>query len=294
MIRQRKRGEVPAIVPTTGWTAPLTTLTAAVMAFLAVLTLAAGLASDRLAREWRTDLAGVATVRLAAPADVREARIRAVVEVLRTTPGIAEVRVLDEAEQTALLTPWLGQDINLADLPAPQLIDVALEGGGPDREALQGRLDATVPGAVYDDHATWRAPLADAARALGRLAWVATALTVAAAAAMIALAARMTLSANREVVAIVRLIGGEDSFIARAFVTRLTLRAWAGATVGALAGALAIAMMPSVDGSSGLNVSLTPSPAGWIVLVVAVPLASGLIAWAAARITVHLTLARMG
>ena len=52
-------------------------------------------------------------------------------------------------------------------------------------------------------------------------------------AAMITLAARAALAANAEVIRVLRLVGAKDSYIARAFVRRFTLRTLAGAAVGA-------------------------------------------------------------
>ena len=51
--------EAPQILPASDWSAPLTTLVAGAMSFLAVLTLAASIAASKLADEWRADLAGV-------------------------------------------------------------------------------------------------------------------------------------------------------------------------------------------------------------------------------------------
>ena len=292
-MRIFRRSERAVIVPSTGWTVAMIALTSAAMTFLSVLTLAAGLATDRLARDWRSDLSGVATVRIVGAGAERERHLRAVVEVLRTTPGIAGIRVLGEEEQMALLLPWLGADLGLEDLPVPQLIDVALEGTGPDQEALQDRLSRTGATVTYDDHAAWREPLAGAAHALQRLALIATGFCLVTAAVMIGLAARLTLLANRETISLVRLIGGEDRFIARSFVSTLTWRAWIGAVFGTAAGVLAIALMPRLDDRAALEISLAPDPLGWIALGAGVPAAAGLVAWAAARITVRITLARM-
>ena len=57
------------IVPSTGFTAQLTLLTAAAMAFLAVFALALALATSQLAERWSTELAQTVTVRVSAPAD---------------------------------------------------------------------------------------------------------------------------------------------------------------------------------------------------------------------------------
>lgn len=285
--------ERPRLLPDSDWSAALTSWVTAAMSFLAVLTLAAGLTAVKLAAEWRADLAGVATVRVSPGDGDVEARVAAVVEVLRTTPGIARVRVLRDDEQTALLEPWLGDAASIADLPAPRLIDVRLDGAGPDATALQNRLNLTVQGAVYDDHAAWREPLARAAQALTRLAFGATALVLLTAGAMVAYAARATLAANGHVIEVVRLIGGEDRFIAAGIVRRLARRAAIGGVAGAWIACVVLALLPAVQAEAGLGLSLQPGAAGWALLALAVPLAATLVAWAAVRAAVRLALRRM-
>ncbi len=166
-----RRGDDPPIVPRSGWAAALTALA---MSYLAVLTLSAGIAAERLAETWRSELAGVATVRISVPADALEARVTAVLAVLATAPGVADARLLSDAEHLLLLEPWLGAGDWLDDLPVPRLIEVRIYAPGPDATTLQAQLDATAPGAVYDDHALWREPLVRAATALRRLAARAT------------------------------------------------------------------------------------------------------------------------
>ena len=57
-----------------------------------------------------------------------EEQARAALNVLRTTPGIGDVRVLDLAEQKRLLEPWLGADVPLESLPLPVMIEVDCDG----------------------------------------------------------------------------------------------------------------------------------------------------------------------
>ena len=281
------------IVPRSGWAAALTTLTALAMSYLAVLTLSAGFAAERLAETWRSEQAGVATVRVSVAPDVLEARVTAAMAVLAAAPGIADARLLTDAEHLFLLEPWLGAGDWLADLPVPRLIEVRIAGPGPDAAALQAQLDAAAPGAVYDDHALWREPLVRAATALRRLAWLATALIALAAAGMVALAARSTLAGNAEVVRVVRLIGGEESFIENAFVRRLAARAALGGMAGAALGAASLALMPELAPGTPLALTLGPSPVGWAILLLAVPAVTAAIAWATARHSVRLLLRQM-
>jgi cell division transport system permease protein len=286
-------GDDPEIVPRSGWAAALTALTALAMSYLAVLTLSAGVAAERMAESWRSEQAGVATVRISVAPDVLEARVTATMAVLATVPEIIDARLLSDAEHLFLLEPWLGAGDWLADLPVPRLIEVRIDRSGPDPAGLQAQLDAAAPGAVYDDHALWGRPLARAATALRRLAWLATMLIALAAAGTVALAARSTLAGNAEVVRVVRLIGGDESFIENAFVCRLAARAALGGLAGAALGAASLALMPELAPGTPLALSLGPSPAGWAILLLAVPAVAALIAWATARHAVRLLLRRM-
>ena len=286
-------GDGPPIVPRSGWAAALTALTALAMSFLAVLTLSAGIAAERLAANWRSELAGIATVRISAPLDQLEARVTAALTVLASAPGVADARLLSDAEHLSLLEPWLGAGNWLDDLPVSRLIEVQIEAPEPDPAAIQARLDAAAPGAVYDDHALWRQPLVRAAMALRRLAWFATALVALAAAGMVALAARSTLAGNAEVVRVIRLIGGEEKFIENAFVRRLAARAALGGLAGAILGTVSLMLMPEMAPGTALALSLAPDPPGRALLLLAVPTVAAIIAWAAARHSVRLMLRQM-
>ena len=154
------------IVPPTGFTARLTSFTAAAMAFLTVFALALSLATGRLANRWSAELAKTSTVRISAPEAQLAAQSNAVLKILETTPGIASARLMTEAEQRALLEPWFGSDLPLQSLPIPSLIEVVEQEVGPDMDGLRLRLTAEAPGAVLDDHTRWRRPLAAAAARL--------------------------------------------------------------------------------------------------------------------------------
>lgn len=283
----------PPIVPHTGWSAPLTALSAMAMAFLAVLALAAGLAADRLAAEWQDDLAGAATVRIPGLAADEAAETAEVEEILRTTPGIAAARALSDAEQRALLAPWFGPDLPLGDLPVPRLVEVEITGRGPDAAALQRRLDIEVPGAVYDDHGRWREPLAEAAAGLRRLAIGAMIAVVLAACAMVALAARATLAGNVEVIRTVRLVGGEDRFIAGAFIRRIAARAFLGAAAGALIALLLVGALPDLAGTALLDVPLLPGRYGTATLAAGVTLGATAVALLTAFVSIRVALRRI-
>lgn len=263
-----------SVVPPSGPTAWLTSFTAGAMTFLAVFALALSLASGRLAERWSGALERTATVRLSAPEDQIAQQVKAVLDVLATTPGIASARALSEDEQRALLEPWFGPDLPVEALPLPRLIEVVEDGAGYDGVGLRQRLAAEAPGAVLDDHTRWRAPMAQAAARLRLLGLLSIGLIAAAMAAMITLAANASLAANAQVIKVLRLVGARDAYIARAFVRRFTLRAAAGAALGALAGLVGVFLLPAANEAGGFLTGLGFQGLGWLWPFVLPPLAA--------------------
>lgn len=272
-------GIAERVVPATGFTAWLTILSAAAMAFLAILSLALALAAGDIAARWEAELAGTATIRISAPSDQRDAQTDAVLTALAQTPGIATTRVIDQDEQLALLAPWFGEDLPLETLRLPVLIEITEEDGGPDPEGLRLRLAAEAPGAVFDDHGRWRTPLIDAARRLKSIAFSALALIAGVTATTIALAASAALAANGQIIDVLRLVGARDAWITRAFVRRFTARTLAGAFVGTVAALVALLLFPS-GAETGIFSGLGFHGLQWFWPVL-VPPASAALAFAA-------------
>ena len=267
-------------VPPTGFTARLTVFTAGAMAFLAVFAIALSLATGRLADRWSAELARTATLRISAPSDQADAQLRAALTVLEQTPGVAAARALTDDEERALLEPWFGPDLPIDSLPIPQLIEITETEAGFDATGLRARLQAEVPGAVLDDHTRWRDPLVTAANRLRSLGWVALILIGGATAAMITLAAQSALAANAQVIRVMRLVGARDTYIARAFVRRFTLRAALGALIGTVLGLLAVLALP--DNGDSFLTGLGFRGAGWLLPLLVPPLA-GVTAFFATR-----------
>ena len=283
----RDGGTGDRIVPPTGFTAQLTLFAAAAMAFLAVFALALALATGRLADRWASELAGSVTVRVSAPLDEQATATQATMQILATTPGVGQPRLLPADEVAALLTPWFGPDMPVDALPVPSLIELPIAGEDFDPQGLRLRLEAEAPGATLDDHTEWRRPLVTAANRLRMMGIVSLLLIGAASASMITLAAKAALAANGQVIRVLRLIGARDITIATAFVRRFTKRAAVGATVGTLFGMAGIAMLPGMDAAGGFLTGLGFQGWGWLLplLIPVVAAAVGFFAtrWAALK-----------
>ncbi|WP_246039943.1 cell division protein FtsX [Sulfitobacter sabulilitoris] len=277
------------VVPRTGFTAQLTLFAAATMAFLAVFTLALSLASGRLAARWGDELARSSTIRIVAPQDQRAAQTEAALRLLETTRGVQSARALTDAEQQALLAPWLGPDLALDALPVPRLIEVIEAPDGFDATGLRLRLQAEVPGAVLDDHTRWRAPLVQAAHRLRALGWLSTLLIALTMGAMVTLAAHAALAANAQVIAVLRLVGATDTYIARAFVRRFTLRALGGAAIGTALGMAAMLALPRASDAGSVLTGIGFQGWHWAIPLL-VPLLAAIVAFAATGAAARRTL----
>ncbi|MFZ7092057.1 cell division protein FtsX [Primorskyibacter sp. 2E233] len=262
------------VVPPAGFTVWLTLFTSGAMAFLTVFALALSLASGRLASAWDHELARSATLRISAPADQMAAQTAAALRVLEQTPGIASARALTDEEQKALLEPWFGPDLPIETLPVPQLIEVIEADDEYDSEGLRLRLQAEVPGAVLDEHTRWRRPLVAAAARLRSLGWLSILLIAATTGAMVTLAANAALAANSREIAVLRLVGATDGYIASAFVRRFTLRTLIGAGVGSALGLIAILLMPGAGDTGDFLTGLRFQGWHWLWPFLVPPLAA--------------------
>lgn len=274
-------GVADRVVPPTGFTAQLTLFAAGAMAFLAVFALALALATGRLADRWSESLAQTVTVRISAPTDQMEKETSAVVEALKTTPGVGKYEVVSDEEVEKLLEPWFGPDVPVDALPVPKLIEVT-QTPEFDSEALQLRLQAEAPNAIVDDHTRWRKPLVSAANRLKVLGLFSLLLIAATSGVIITLAAKAALAANGPVLRVLRLIGARDITIATAFVRRFTRRAAIGSGVGTIIGLLAIFALPSMNQAGGFLTGLGFQGFGWLVPLL-IPVISALIAFFATR-----------
>jgi cell division transport system permease protein len=285
------RGDPQAdrVVPRSGQSVRLTVAVAGAMAFLAVFALALSVSAGRLADRWSDALALTSTIRLSAPPAEAPAQLATVMTILDQTPGIARTRVIGAEEQAALLEPWFGPDLPLGDLPVPQLIEIVETPEGYDGDGLRLRLAAEVPAAVLDDHTRWRRPLVAAAERLRLLGGLALALILGSTAAMVTLAAQASLASNQPVIRVLRLVGARDSYIARAFVRRFTLRAFTGALAGTGLGLGALLAIPDTGTAGAVLSDLGFRGQEW-AMPLGVPLLAAVTAFWATRIAAFRTL----
>jgi cell division transport system permease protein len=221
--------------------APLRTLTIAmtVMCYLASLAAGSLILINRSVDAWTGDLAREVTVQIREVEGSRKIddEIAKAVAVLGATEGVTSVAILDEQVARKLLEPWLGEAGDLGELPIPRLITVVVDPDNPpDFAALEKRLSEQVAGASLDTHRRWQSELTRMASVLTMLAYAILTLICICAVAMVVFATRAALEANREIVAVLHLVGARDRFIARQVWRRFLKTGLTAGIVGLLLG----------------------------------------------------------
>jgi len=237
-----------------------------------------------------------ATLTLLVPAEASSARIETVLALLRQTPGILSVHLLEPAETARLLEPWLGS-VPLDELPVPRLIDLRIDPNGKtDLAELRQKLASVVPDSRLDDHRRWPQGMDAAVRRIEGILGASIAAALLLIAASAAVAARGAVMADRSAIELLYLLGAADSDIAGGFVARSLRLGLSGAVIGAGAALLTIIALSGVGSVVQLPAPIAVNAAAdwrvWGGLVGIVP-AAGLIAMASAWIAVRRRLAAM-
>lgn len=258
----------------------------AVLCFLACLTALGVIAADRAAGGWANQLTGEATVIVRARGgETPDAAAARAAEALAGVRGVAEARALEREKAYDLVRPWLGEAVELDDLPVPRLVAVTLDPAAPaTAQQLSVVLRAQGLDAVVDDHSVW---IKDIRRAAGVVRWTGAGvflLIALAAGAVVAFATRAGLAARRDVVEVLHLAGAEDGYIAALFQIRFAGIAAVAGAIGAAGAALLGGVLRLIGGGQGITPAL---PIAWIDLlaVLPCPLLAAAVAAIAARLT---------
>ncbi len=267
----------------------------AVMAFLAALALGASLIADRAAQGWQAGLAAKLTVQILPPekGDPRaglETEIQAALDLLNQTQGVAHAALISDTDTEALVETWIGKNNLVAEIPLPRLIDVTIiPGEQVDIAVLRQKLKQAAPEALLDDHRSWIARLGALADTVRYSAYGILLLIAGATAAAVSFATRAGLSAHHEMVELLHQMGALPSFIARTVEWHYFISALIAALTGTL---FAAALFLGAGGLESFGVEavpfLPPLSLRWteIPWLAAVPVATSIIAWATARISV--------
>lgn len=220
------------------------------------------------------------------------ARLKEVVKLLSRSEGVERTEVLQAEDMEALLAPWLGSGVSLEDLQLPTLIDVTtqMKGDMPavNRAALQSQLQKVAPGATVEDRGPWLKQLSRGSAVLQWVLVVVALMLLACIAALVVLVARTSLKLHFQTVSLLHMFGATDSYIVQQFQNYHAWLTGKNAAIGAAAGGVVYALIGVATNVSSSPVMPHIALSGLhVVLLVALPVLTALVARYAARSTVQ-------
>lgn len=278
----------------------------ALMTILLMLSLTGAFALSEVAGRWSSGLEGKASIEVPAKdingvlidADTVQKQTAEIAIFLENDKSIDKITVLREEEILKLVEPWLGTlggNINQQDTPLPGIISLSFHKGQEiNNDGLSKAIQKIAPQARLDTHQSW---LNDILKLTGSLRFAAhmvvlvIGLTTIVA---IAGAVRTRLSAYKEELELLHLMGAGDTYIANQLQRHTLILALQGSVAGVMIGGLILlalnlflsshelVLLPDFTLSTGQKITLFLLPA----------FISGL-ALLTARLTVLRTLVQM-
>ena len=297
-----ERPQVPAsarnmspIVPRASIAGRALVAVVAIMTFLASITTGAVLLVSASAAEWQSEVASEITVQVRPQAgrDIdRDAA--AVVEAMRTQPGILQVRPFSKDESAKLLEPWLGTGLSIEDLPVPRVIVARVQPGtSVDLSALRARVTQVAPSASVDDHRAWIERMRSMTGATVFLGIGILALVIIATIISVSFATRGAMAANRPIVEVLHFVGAGDSYIANRFLRHFLRLGLEGGLIGGGVAMLGFGFSeliagwfsgtPVGDQFAALLGTFSLRPSGYLALAAQALLIAAITAWASRR-----------
>lgn len=271
--------------------------------FLFAVTLSGVLSINTMLQNWNESILGSLTVQIMPVNHVNRDKALAetlahqekAVEFLGGLPEIEKVTPLNDGQLEKLIQPWLGDGINIADLPMPRIIDVKIKRGAEvDFVKLAAQLAQATPMASIDNHKLWLNKLIKFADGLKMLAMCILALVIMITSGAIFYTTQTSLGLHSYTIGILHLMGAKDTYVAQQYAKRTAILALEGGLIG-----LAIAI-PTIFGIASLAQQIEGgiiseaklSFEAWGVIL-SLPLLASFIAMITAYYTVKKTLQKM-
>jgi cell division transport system permease protein len=301
-LGQQERPQVPAkarnlspIVPRASISGRALVAVVAIMTFLASLTTGTVLLVSASAAEWQSDVASEITLQVR-PATGRDLDrdVAAVVDAVRTQPGIVEVRPFTKDESAKLLEPWLGSGLSFDDLPVPRVIVARIQPGATlDLAALRSRVTQAAPSTSVDDHRAWIERMRSMTGATVFAGIGILALMIIATIISVSFATRGAMAANRPIVEVLHFVGAGDRYIANRFQRHFLRLGLEGGLIGGGAAMLAFGFSESIanwfsgtpvgDQFAALLGTFSLRPSGYLALAAQAVMIAAITAWASRR-----------
>ncbi len=272
------------------------------MVFIAVLSLVGSMALTNLIDSWNRTISGSLTVQIPtytvqgdSRGDAVQIDIDKTVDLLRQTPGVEDVSVLNTEQMADLMEPWLGVGEKMTDLPLPALLDIKLDSKQTfNFVGFKNQMAETVPSAMVDSHRVWLSHLIETAGAIQNMIAFILFLLILTTSFTVIYTTSSSLALQSPVIKLLHMMGARDVIIAGQYAFFNFLKALGGGLVG-----FVLAMPIIWIASTLFNPVQDPLFAAaklsmeQIYIVVSLPFTAALFAFAAAFLTIVRTLGKL-
>ncbi len=271
--------------------------------FIFAITLSGVLSIDSMINNWNKSILGSLTVQIipinnSDPEKVKSETLayqEKAVDFLKSVNGVLKVTPLTDDQLNDLLHPWLGDEINIGNLPAPRIIDVKISPkANIDFNQLAKDLATASPQASLDNHKLWLNKLISFADGLNLIASTILLLVACITSGAIFYTTQMSLGLHHNIIEILHIVGAKDTYIAQQYAKRMAFLGFIGGFIGLFfaipsiffIGNLATAIEGGIISDATLNII------DWGIII-SLPLFSMIISMLTAYYTVKRTLKKM-
>ena len=271
--------------------------------FLFAVTLAGVLSINSMLNAWNNSILGSLTVQIMPVNNINQEKARLetleqqkkAVDFLKKLPEAEQVSTLNAAQLQNLLQPWLGDGIDISELPTPRLIDVKLKKGAEiDFAKLAAKLAEVSPLASLDNHKLWLDKLVKFADGLKMLAMSILVLVIAITSGAIFYTTQTNLGLHKNIIEILHVMGAKDTYVAQQYAKRDAMLGFVGGCIGLFFAVPTIFMIAGLAEQIEGGI-ISEARLNWFSwgLILSLPLVSSLAAMTTAYYTVKRTLEKM-
>ncbi len=273
------------------------------MSFLAVLACSGTFALNAMVDRWSSGLENKVTIEISI--ETRDGRLLSNSTVKRETgklyrklsenPLVKSVKILTAEEIRELISPWIGSDLTLNDIPLPGLIALEIQNSDKQNmEALKKDIEEISKYARLETHNDWLSDLINFANTLKILSLLVVLVIGGATVIAVIAGIRARLAVHHKEIELLHNMGANDDYIARQFQRHAMILSFKGTMVGTLSGLIVVAVIMLL--SKNFASPLVPSiETGYAILLLffAIPAIIVLIAVITSRFTVLYNLSKM-
>ena len=228
--------------------------------YLFIVVLAIVMAINAMADSWKKDIMGSVTVQIIPVEDENkhidtektQEQQNKVLQYVENLSAVASVKALDAQTVEKLMTPWLGNKVNISSLPIPVLLDVKLKPNSElNYDEVTRGLRQVSENASIDNHRLWLNRLLKFASSLKNIAMTVLFMVIGICAFSIYYSTRTSLGININTIEILHIIGAKDNYIARQYAKNFVKIGFFAGIIGLMAAIPSIILVAKYGVSTG-------------------------------------------